>query len=56
MGNINSSQSNCLNLEKLGVKISKVTFALPRNAVCITQSYWSRIDFTRYFSQLVNTF
>ena len=28
MGNINSGQSNCLNLEKLGVKISKVTFPI----------------------------
>ena len=26
MGNTYSGQSNCLNLEKLGVKISKVTF------------------------------
>ena len=28
MGNINSGQLNCLNLEKLGVTISKVTFPI----------------------------
>ena len=28
MVSVNSGQSNCLNLEKLGVKISKVTFPI----------------------------
>ena len=56
MGNINLDQLNCLNLEKLRAKISKVTFPIADKRRFHNTGHWPGLDFTGHLCQLVNIF